>query len=273
MLERAKPDALVIATPLFQHFPMASAAIEAGCAVFCEKTMCGTIDEAKRLTEDVESRGAIFQVGLQRRSNAIYAQAEAMVKAGMLGRLVSIKAQWTRNDSWRRPIPVPRDHPDWTSLEHRLNWRLYRETSRGLMAELASHQLDVANRLLGNPPKRAIGSGGIDHWRDGREVFDNISTIYEYEVTPTHPSGVPLPSGSIDTTRPYTVRVQYSSHQSNAYEGASELIMGTRGTLFLTSNKGLFYREASPNDPGWSQGESDWALPTRTPPSSPPGRP
>ncbi|QDV33274.1 Gfo/Idh/MocA family protein [Tautonia plasticadhaerens] len=252
MLDRTRPDAVVIATPLFRHFPMAMLAVGAGCAVFCEKTMCGSVEEAKTLAGEVEARGAVFQVGLQRRSNAIYAQAEAMVRAGMLGRVVSIKAQWTRNNSWRRPLPVPRDHPDRPALERRLNWRLYRETSRGLMAELASHQLDVATRLLGVPPTRAIGTGGIDHWRDGREVFDNVSCIYEYEVAPDRPPAPPLPRDGAD--RPYTVRVHYASHQSNAYEGASELIMGDRGTLFLTPNKGLFYREADPGEADWGRG-------------------
>ncbi len=51
----------------------------------------------------------------------------------------------------------------------------------------------------------------------------------------------------------YTVRVAYASIQNNAYEGASELVMGTRGTLFLTQNKGLFFREQSLDDPGWGR--------------------
>jgi hypothetical protein len=49
------------------------------------------------------------------------------------------------------------------------------------------------------------------------------------------------------------VRVTYSSLCNNAYEGAAELILGTRGSLYLTSEKGLFYREKMPDDPGWLQ--------------------
>jgi predicted dehydrogenase len=142
-------------------------------------------------------------------------------------------------------------------LEHRLNWRLYWDYSQGLMAELASHQMDVANRLLGAAPARVIGSGGIDYWRDGREVFDNVFCVYEYERSP--PQGrASSQHGSQEETahrsnEPYTVRVTYSSLQNNAYEGASELVMGTKGTLFLTQKKGLFYREAGVDDPGWSR--------------------
>lgn len=254
MLAKAKPDAVVIAAPLNLHFSMCLRAIEAGCAIFCEKTMCYSLDQARELAKAVESSGLVFQVGLQRRANAIYKQAAAMVQTGMLGRITAIKAQWHRHNNWRRPVPVKRGDPSWNDLEHRLNWRLYRDSSQGLMAELASHQLDVATWLLGTPPQKAIGSGGIDYWRDGREVFDNIFCVYDYQVTP-HASS-PAPPGVEDG--PYKVRVTYSSIQNNAYEGASELILGTKGTLFLTDSKGLFFREAGADDPGWNaEGRAD----------------
>jgi predicted dehydrogenase len=241
MLAEVEPAALVVATPLDRHFGMCREAIEAGCAVFCEKTMCHSIDQARELAGIVAARKATFQVGLQRRANAIYHQAEAMVESGMLGTISAIECRWHRNNNWRRPVPVPRGDAGWDSLERRLNWRLYRESSQGLMSELAAHQMDVANRLLGGPPTRVIGSGGIDHWRDGREVFDNVFCLYDYEV------------GEGPARR--TVRVTYTSIQNNAYEGASELVLGTKGTLLLTQSKGLFYREAVVDDPNWAARE------------------
>lgn len=257
MLREVKPDAVVVATPLDRHFAMCCEAIDHNCAVFCEKTMCHTVDQARELAELVEKTGTVFQVGLQRRANAIYAQAQAMVETGMLGQITAIKCQWHRNNNWRRPTPVKRGDPRWEELERRLNWRLYWEYSQGLMTELASHQMDVANRLLGALPRRVIGSGGIDYWRDGREVFDNVFCIYEYELPrPSFPQGRNGGHGettSGSSSEPFTVRVTYSSLQNNAYEGASELVMGTRGTLFLTQRKGLYYRENGVDDPGWSK--------------------
>ena len=247
MLRSVGPEALVVATPLDRHFAMCRDALAAGCAVFCEKTMCHSLAQARELAALVARSGAVFQVGLQRRANAIYAQAEAMVAAGMLGRVAAIECRWHRNNDWRRPVPVPKSDPGWPALERRLNWRLYRDSSQGLMAELAGHQLDVATRLLGGPPRRAVGVGGNDHWRDGREVFDNVFCTFEYDAPPA-PAGTP---GS-------TVRVTYSSIQSNAFEGASETVLGDRGTLVLTQSKGLFYREGAHDDPGWARaGDGD----------------
>lgn len=238
MLRQAAPQAVVIATPLHLHHEMAMQAIDGGLDVFCEKTMCHSVEQARQLRDAVRSKGVVFQVGLQRRANGIYKQAEAMVRSGMLGQITAVKSQWHRNNNWRRPVPVKRDHPDWRALEHRLNWRLYREYSRGLLTELASHQMDAVNWLLDAHPARVIGTGGIDYWRDGREVFDNVFLIYEYRLKNAE-------------GEPYTVRATYSSIQNNAFEGASELILGTKGTLFLTQRKGLFYQEAGLDDPGW----------------------
>jgi predicted dehydrogenase len=244
-LDRLRPRAVVIAVPLVLHYPVARDALEAGCDVFCEKTMCYRIDEARALASQVAGSGRVFQVGLQRRANPVYEQAAALVRAGVLGTITAVKAQWHRNNNWRRPVPVPRTDAGWEALERRLNWRLYRASSDGLMSELGSHQLDVANWLLGTPPRRVIATGGIDYWRDGREVFDNIFCVYDYDL--------PGPRGER-----YCARVTYSSLCNNAYEGASELIMGTRGSLYLTTQKGFFYRENGAPEIDWSsQGGAD----------------
>jgi predicted dehydrogenase len=243
MLRQMKPDAIVIATPLHRHHEMVMEALRHDLAVFCEKTLCRTVLEAKLVAQEVEKRQAIFQVGLQRRSNPIYRQAVAMVKAGMLGRISAIKCQWHRNNNWRRPVPVPKGDARWPALERKLNWRLYKEYSGGLMTELGSHQLDVANWILGTTPRRAFATGGTDYWKDGRDVYDNIFSIHEYAITPTEKNLAP------EQAVPYTVRVTYSSIQNNAFEGASELVMGSRGTLLLTQKKGLFYKEGGPDVP------------------------
>lgn len=251
LLDETKPQAVVVAVPLASHFDICRDVLDAGCAAFCEKMMCYSVEQARNLVARVEEKRAVFQVGLQRRANAIYRQAAAMIQTGMLGRITAIQCQWHRHNNWRRPVPVPRGHADFAQLDRQLNWRLYRDSSQGLMAELGAHQLDVANWFLGTPPKCVFATGGIDYWRDGREVLDNISCLYEYEVTPRKPARGQTPVVGTNE-EPYTVRVSYSSLQNNAFTGASELILGTHGTLFLSQKKGLFYRESLPETIDWS---------------------
>jgi predicted dehydrogenase len=246
LLNELKPQAVIIAVPLYLHYQIAADCLSAGCDVFLEKTMCFTVAEAKKLVAQVAASKRVFQVGLQRRANAIYKQAQAMVAAGMIGQVTAIKSQWHRNNSWRRPIPVPKTDANWQKLERKLNWRLYKAYSQGLMAELGSHQMDVANWFLGAHPKRVIASGGIEYFRDGREVYDNISCLYEYELNGAN-------------GKPYTVRVNYTSICNNAYEGAAELIMGTKGSLYLTSAKGLLFQEKGTDAVSWEGGKNQQA--------------
>ncbi len=243
MLDELKPQAVVIAVPLYLHYQVAADCLSAGCDVFLEKTMCYSVAEAKKLAAQVTASKRVFQVGLQRHANAIYKQAQAMVGAGMIGQVTSIKAQWHRNNSWRRPIPVPKSDTNWLKLEKKLNWRLYKAYSAGLMAELGSHQMDVVNWFLGTHPKRVFASGGIEYFRDGREVYDNISCLYEYELKGAD-------------GKPYTVRANYTSLCNNAYEGAAELIMGTKGSLYLTSEKGLLFQEKGTDAVSWEGGKN-----------------
>ncbi|HZF41278.1 MAG TPA: Gfo/Idh/MocA family oxidoreductase, partial [Blastocatellia bacterium] len=140
LLDELKPQAVVVAVPLHLHYRIAADCIAAGRHLFLEKTMCYSIAEAQKLARQVAVSNRVFQIGLQRRANPIYKQARAMIAAGMIGQVTSIKAQWHRNNSWRRPVPVLKTDANWTALERRLNWRLYKAHSGGLMAELGSHQ-------------------------------------------------------------------------------------------------------------------------------------
>lgn len=242
MLEQVKPAVVVVAVPLWLHYQVCCDALDSGADVFCEKTMTYTIEEGRKLAAKVNGSKRIFQVGLQRRANPIYKQARAMIETGMLGRITAAKCQWHRNNNWRRPVPVERGSAKWTDLEKKLNWRLYRKFSQGLMAELGSHQMDVVNWMFNSLPTQVMATGGVDYWRDGREVPDNVFCIYEYSLKPAQAE---------ESRDPYTVRVTYSSLCNNAYEGASELIMGTRGTLYLTDKKGLLFLEKGADDVGW----------------------
>ncbi len=77
----------------------------------------------------------------------------------------------------RTTTPSKWGYPTW---EHLLNWRLYTRYSRGLLAELGSHQVNVANWFFDSTPEAVLGTGGIHRFKDGREVFDHVYVTFEY---------------------------------------------------------------------------------------------
>jgi predicted dehydrogenase len=216
LLDRKDLDAVIIATPLYLHGRMIIDALNAGKHVFVEKSMFFKEEEEKTIREAAAAHPQqVLQVGLQRRSSVLYNVAMEMIRKGALGKIMFVRANWHRNNDWRRPVPDPK-------FERLINWRMYREYSGGLMAELASHQIDVANWAIGAEPTAVVGMGGIDYWKDGRETCDNAQVIFEY------------PGGQ---------KMVFTSILSNAHYGFHEEIMGDQGTLEITLGKGMYYRE------------------------------
>ena len=164
MLERKDMDAVMIATPLNLHCQMVVDALNAGKQVFVEKTMYFKEEEGEMIHKAMAANPKlVVQVGLQRRSSVLYQVAIEMIRKGALGKIMFVRAQWHRNSNWRRPLPDP-------SLERQINWRMYKEYSGGLLAELASHQIDIANWAIGAEPQSVFATGGINYWKDGRET-------------------------------------------------------------------------------------------------------
>ncbi len=220
MLAAEKLDAVLIATPLDRHARMVIDALDAGIHVLCEKSMAITIEDSNAMVQKALDTGKILHIGHQRIFSLIYQQAYKQISEGKLGDVTQIRAYWHRNNDWRRPVPSP-------EFERLINWRLYREYSRGLMTELASHQVQVGNQILGTHPEMVCGSGGINYWKDGREVYDNVNLIYRY------PNGTHL---------------IYDSMASNRHYGFEEQIMGPKGTMELEIGK--VWDEFPPPAPG-----------------------
>jgi predicted dehydrogenase len=235
LLAKNKPDAVVIATPLHEHAQMTIDALKSGCHVLCEKSMAITTDESIAMAKAQQETGKVLFVGHQRRWDIKYLKAKEMADSGFFGKITQIRAWWHRNNDWRRAVPKNHfpNHPNWKldpeypTLEHKVNHRLYREYSRGLMTELASHQIHVANWFMNKLPIAVRGSGSINYWYDGREVFDNVNLVYDY------PGGVHL---------------IYDSMTSNKQYSLEEQIMGVKGAFELENGK--YFYESPPAAPG-----------------------
>ena len=218
MLAKADIEGVVIATPLWMHREHTVGCLEAGRHVLCEKMMAWDVESCEAMRAAARRTGRVLEIGYQRFYNPMYQAAyEGIVKAGTLGDIYTARIAWHRNGNWRRKgdppsadyDPSPWGYPDW---EHLINWRLYKQYSRGLLAELASHQLNVVNWFFDAVPEVVHGSGGVYRWKDGREVDDHVFATFEY------------PGGRTAT---------FSSIESNAFDHFYEAFFGTKGTLIL----------------------------------------
>ncbi|MDR1330476.1 MAG: Gfo/Idh/MocA family oxidoreductase [Tannerella sp.] len=217
VLERNDISAVLIATPLDMHAPITLDAFGAGKHVFCEKSMALTLHDCLAMYKAYKNSGKILYIGQQRLFDPKYIRAMEMIHSGTIGTISGIRAYWFRNNDWRRPVPSP-------ELEQKINWRLYKAFSGGLMTELATHQLQVGNWAMRMIPETVTGYGDIVYWKDGREVYDNVSLIYRYA------NGV---------------KMTYESIISNKYLGLEEEILGSHGTMEPEKGK-YYFEEAQP---------------------------
>lgn len=254
MLDNEELDAVVIATPLNDHFPITMDCLDAGKWVFCEKTLVRNVEEGRKMITKCHETGKFVQVGHQRRYNPKYNLAMRLVfEEEQIGRINHITSQWHRNHYWRRQVPNNYELNDQEKqyiddLERHINWRMYTDLSGGLFTELATHQTDISNWFLKAVPARVHAFGGIDYWRDGRTVDDNIVLSYEYDMDPRDDGFMSIDARSEmqDLRRinqSYTVRFVYTSILANANRGASELLQGDYGTIKLSEQDCWLYGE------------------------------
>ena len=206
-------EGVLISSSLHTHAPITLAALRAGKHVFCEKAMALTMEECKEIYTAYRESGKVLYIGLQRLFDPKYLKGIELIRQGVLGEIVDIRNYWYRNNDWRRPLPQVSD-------EKTINWRLYKESSGGLMTELAAHQLQLGTWVYQDLPDYIIGFGDLMFWKDGREVYDSVSVIYHY------------PNGK---------RMTFESIISNKHYGMDEEVLGNKGTLEMA--KGLLYLE------------------------------
>jgi predicted dehydrogenase len=122
--------------------------------------------------------------------------------------------------------------------ERLINWRMYREYSGGLMAEMGSHFIDIANWVFEAAPISVIGTGGLDYWRDGREVDDTVEAMFDYGQGRRH---------------------YFHSMLFNGHRSSGTMIMGEQGTLDVTDSRGIYFREPKAQITTGGAKENWWA--------------
>ncbi|HGH3373329.1 TPA: Gfo/Idh/MocA family protein [Kluyvera cryocrescens] len=132
MLEQAKPQGVINATPNTLHVPCAIACIERGIPVLVEKPVAESPERAQELVLAAQKHGVPVLVGHHRRHNALTAAAKTLIDSGELGKIVAVSAHWI--------LQKPDDYFD-------VAWR--REPGAGPLLVNLVHDIDLLRYLLG----------------------------------------------------------------------------------------------------------------------------
>ncbi|HEX2918841.1 MAG TPA: Gfo/Idh/MocA family oxidoreductase, partial [Edaphobacter sp.] len=197
ILARPDIDAVIIATPDHWHKQAAVDAMKAGKDVYLEKPMIHLYSDGPEIISTARSTNRILQVGSQRVSSVAYAKAKELLASGAIGELNTISARWDRNSSigaWNYSIPLDASPEtcDWPRFlgaapkipwnpEHFFQWRKWSDYGSGVAGDLFVHLFSGTHFITGSHgPTRAMATGGIRFWKDGRDAPDVLLALFDY---------------------------------------------------------------------------------------------
>ena len=197
ILARKDVDAVLIATPDHWHKQAAVDALRAGKDVYLEKPMIHVYPDGPAIIEAARSSNRILQVGSQRVSSIVYAKAKELLAAGAIGKLNMVSARWDRNSSigaWNYTVPLDASTTtcDWPrfegnapkmafSPERFFQWRKWKDYGSGVAGDLFVHLFSGTHFITGaHGPTRAMATGGLRYWKDGRDANDVLLALFDY---------------------------------------------------------------------------------------------
>lgn len=177
LLDKEKPEIVIIGTPDHWHALQSIAACKAGAHVYVEKPTGHTINESRAMVKAARDAGVVVQVGLHRRIGPHHVEGMKFLRDGNLGKvgMVRLFAHGRGGVEQPKPNSEPPEGLDWdlwcgpapkrpfNSKMHPGGWRNFLDYANGTMGDWGVHWLDqVLWWSEEKAPKRVFCTGGRD---------------------------------------------------------------------------------------------------------------
>lgn len=204
ILDRNDIDCVLVAVPDFWHRQIVVDACDAGKDVYCEKPMSHTVAEGFDMVQAAQQHNRVVQIGAQRVSSVLCAKAREMVRGGAIGDVNMVELTLGRNSptgAWEYPPPpdLSPSNFDWDTWlkdtpkipfnpERFARWRCWRDYGTGVAGDLMVHLISAMLFTLdwNEPPRSALALGGIYRWKDGRDMPDLQTVLFDYHGIPVY---------------------------------------------------------------------------------------
>lgn len=167
MLKDENVEAVLVATPSFNHFELAKKVLEADRHVLIEKPIALTSLDAKKIVSLAREKGKVCGIMLNQRTTPMYARIKQLVASGELGKIN--RASWFMTNWFRPQIYFSSS-----------NWRgTWKGEAGGALINQSIHNIDIFAWVFGMPKKlRAWCKFGKYH---NIEVEDEATAYFEFE--------------------------------------------------------------------------------------------
>lgn len=249
-------DAVWISTPEHWHALATVWACQAGKDVYVEKNPTISIWEGRKMIEAAEKYKRIVQIGFQNRSAPYGFSAREYIKSGKLGKIVHVKCynmlggrkwmpqpdqetpKWIDWDAWIGPAQYRPYNPAITDANGRGGWLDFWSFGGGALSDDASHVMDFARLVIGDPPhpKSIYTCGGNWPWGSKKETPEYMTITYDYgDFTMTCDSGN---ATNYMKKAPQSIRMSLTEFPDWRTYACRTEIYGTEGLMYLGRHGG-----------------------------------
>jgi predicted dehydrogenase len=164
-------DVVAIVTPNHLHAPIASAFLDAGIDVICDKPLCTSLSDALALVDKVRGSGRLFALTHNYSGYPMVRQAREMVAAGELGEIRLVHAEYVQ---------------DWLSTEleatgqKQAAWRTdpAQSGAGGALGDIGTHAEHLGRFISGL--ELSTVSADLQSFVKGRKLDDNVHVMMRY---------------------------------------------------------------------------------------------
>jgi predicted dehydrogenase len=204
LLSRKDIDCIIAAVPDHWHKKVVVDACNAGKDIYCEKPMSHSVADGLEMIEAAKKNNRIVQIGSQRVSSVLCEKARELYSNGAIGEIENVELTLGRNDptgAWEYPPPTDLSPQtlDWNTWLgdapkipfnnlHFARWRCWKEYGTGVGGDLMVHLISGMMFTLGwnEIPRSASALGGIFRWKDGRNMPDLHTVLFDYHGIPVY---------------------------------------------------------------------------------------
>ncbi|MBM3844774.1 MAG: Gfo/Idh/MocA family oxidoreductase [Verrucomicrobia bacterium] len=204
LLEKEKPEIVLIATPDHWHALQTIAAVKSGAHVFVEKPTGHTVNESRAMLKAAREGGRIVQVGLHRRIGPHHVSGMKFLKSGAVGDVGMVRIFAHGGGGRERPqanSEAP-DGMDWdlwcgpapkrpfNQKLHPGGWRNFLDYGNGQLGDWGVHWLDQVlwwseekypRRVFSTGGRPVAGSAVLSEKEQTSDTPDHQVAVYDFE--------------------------------------------------------------------------------------------
>lgn len=173
--ERSREDgieAVAIVTPNHLHAPIATAFLEAGVHVICDKPLTTTLDDALALRRRARDSGLVFAVTHNYTGYPMVRHARSMVRGGVLGNIRVIQVEYPQDWLTEKLEDTGQKQAEWRTDPARSG-------AGGCLGDIGTHAYNLADFVAGIPLAELCAE--LTAFVPGRRLDDNVQILLRYE--------------------------------------------------------------------------------------------